>query len=149
MKYFEDSVVDKKIVYPATYKLTEEEIIRMGQKWDPQPFHIDKEAAENSFFDGLIACTTHLFGISSKLSFSGSEKWAAVSGLGITDVKNHAPARPGDTLKLHAICIKKRDSKSKPDLGIVEYYTELVNQNSEVVFSYVSSALHRKKPKIS
>ena len=121
----------------------------MGKAWDPQPFHIDKDAAENSFFGGLIACTTHLFGISSKLSFSSSEEWAAVSGLGITDVKNHAAARPGDTLELHATCIKKRDSESKPDLGIVEYYTELVNQNGEIVFSYVSSALHKKRPKNS
>jgi acyl dehydratase len=147
MKYFEDSILDKKLVYPGAYELTEENIIRMGEEWDPQPFHVDKEAAKESYFGGLVACTTHLFGISSKLCSSGTTQWATVSALGTTDVKNRAPARPGDVLTLHATCISKRESKSKPELGIVEYHTALINQNDEVVFSYVSSALHKKRPR--
>jgi acyl dehydratase len=146
MKYFEDSIINEKRVFPATYELTEEEIVRVGTEWDPQPFHVDKEAAEASHFGGLVACSTHLFGISSKLCSLDTAPWAAVSALGFTDVKLHAPARPGDVLSLRATCMSKRESQSKPDLGIVQHHTELINQNDEVVFSYVSAALHKKRP---
>ncbi len=146
MKYFEDSVVDRVLVYPGSYELTEEEILRVGKEWDPQPFHIDRQSAEESYFRGLIACTTHLFGISSKLTFSDSTQWAAVSSLGFTDVKNHAPARPGDVLTLRSTCIEKRESMSKPSLGIVSYRAELVNQDNDIVFSYVCAALHKRRP---
>ena len=145
MKYFEDSIVGKKLVYPETYELTESDIIRVAKEWDPQPFHIDPEAAKESYFGGLVACTTHLIGICSRLCFSDAEEWAAVSSLGATDLKNHKPARSGDILTLKSTCISKRESKSKPGLGIVVYMAELTNQDNDVVFSYVSSALHRKK----
>ena len=146
MKYFEDSIIGKKIIYPESYKLTESEIIRVAKEWDPQAFHIDPEAARESYFGGLVACTTHLIGICSRLCFSDTEEWAAVSSLGATDLINHEPARPGDVLILQSTCTNKRESKSNPNLGIVEYKSELINQNNEVVFSYVSVALHKKQP---
>jgi len=146
MKYFEDHTVGDKITYPRSYRLNEEEIISVARQWDPQPFHVDLEAAKKSYFKGLIACTTHLFGISSKLPFPDTNDWAIIGALGSNDVKNSAPARPGDTLTLSATCIGKRKSESKPGLGIIEYYVELTNQNNTIVFSFRNSGLHQFRP---
>jgi acyl dehydratase len=64
----------------------------------------------------------------------------------MTDVTNHAPGRPGDVLSLRSVCLSRRESKSKPDMGIVGFRTELVNQNDELVFSFSSSLLVWKRP---
>ena len=146
MKYFEDSTIDETVIFPATYELTEENIVGFAEEWDPQPFHIDKASAEKSFFGGLIACTGHLFGITGKLSLQVPSPWAAVASLGMTDVTIHAPGRPGDVLSLRSVCLSRRESKSKPDMGIVGFRTELVNQNDELVFSFSSSLLVWKRP---
>ncbi len=146
MKSLEDHVIDQHITYPRSYTLTEEEILSVVKQWDPRPFHIDKEAAEKSFFKGLIACSTYLFGISSMLPFPDMEEWVIIGSLGSNNVKNNAPDRPGDILKLSVTCISKRKSEPKPGLGIVEYYVELNNQYDEVVFSYKNPGLHKLRP---
>lgn len=147
MKYFEDSAIDQKVTFPVTYELTEANIVAFAEQWDPQPFHIDKAAAEKSYFGGLIACTGHLFGITGKLSLKVASPWAAVASLGITEMTNHGPGRPGDVLSLRSVCVSRRESKSKPDMGIVGFRTELVNQDDEVVLSFSSSMLVWKRAK--
>jgi acyl dehydratase len=67
MKYFEDHNEGECVHYPGEYHLTEADIIRVAKEWDPQPFHVDKEQAEASCFGGLVACTTHLYGLSNIL----------------------------------------------------------------------------------
>ncbi|MFT4613308.1 MAG: acyl dehydratase [Bacteroidia bacterium] len=146
MKYFEDHTEAEVVYYPGEYPLTEADIIRVAKKWDPQPFHIDKQAAEQSFFKGLVACSTHLYGISNILFFSLDEPLATVSSLGSTDVINHNPAYAGDILKVRSTCKSTRLSESKPSLGILEYFVELYNQNKVVVSSYTNSALYRLRP---
>ncbi len=142
MKYYEDSVVGSEIIPLASYEVTKEEIIEQGKRWDPQPFHIDEQAADNSIFGGLVASSAHLFSITVWFGSKFPEKWAAVSALGFDQVKLHAPVRPGDVLTYRAVCAGKRPSKSRPDCGIVEYRGEVLNQKEEVVFSLVSAALH-------
>ncbi len=146
MKYYEDHVIDERKTFPRQHELTEEEIIRFAKQWDPQPFHVDKESAEKSYFGGIVACTAHLFGITSKLPFPDANDWAVVSSLASNNLKNRAPARPGDLLSLTATCIGKRKSESKSGLGILEYYVELINQKDEVVFSYLNASLHELRP---
>lgn len=147
MKYFEDSVISRRLRYPASHELTAQAIVEFAGEWDPQPFHTDPEAAEKSYFGGLVASTVHLFAIANRLCHSDPEPWAAVSSLGLREMNNHAPARPGDRLVAYATCLDKRPSRSKPDLGIVEYRVELVNQRDEPVFSFVNAALHRRRPR--
>ncbi len=145
MKFFEDAVIGEKVIHPVKHVLTEEEIIRMGKEWDPQPFHIDKEAAKNSIFGGLVASNVHLYGVSCKIGNSGIEKWAVVAGLGISNMKNHAPGRVGDTMMGHSTCISKKESGSKPGFGIIEHMVELVNQNQEIIFSYTVAGLYQMR----
>ncbi len=138
-------MIGKVSTFLGEHVLSKEEIVRFAMEWDPQPFHIDEKAAESSLFGGLVAASVHLFSIGVKLTHSAPHVRAAVSVLGFTDMKVRVPARPGDTLKLRATCINKRESKSRPGTGIIEDKTELVNQRGEVVFSFVCAALYAKR----
>jgi acyl dehydratase len=99
VKYFEHYTAGLEENLPESHKMTEEEILEFGERWDPQPFHTDREAAEKSIFGGLVASTVHLFSVATKLGMSQpeDEKPAAVSALGFTNVHLKSPARPGDT----------------------------------------------------
>jgi acyl dehydratase len=58
MRYYDDFEVGEVTVYPGRYTLTEENILAVGKEWDPYPFHTDPEAAKDTFYGGLVACTT-------------------------------------------------------------------------------------------
>ena len=143
MKYYEDFEVGVVTVYPGRYTLTEENIVAVGTEWDPYPFHSDPEAAKASFYGGLVASTVHLFAISVKLTHTSQEVSAAVGSLSTTDMRNHAPAYAGDTVENHCTALEKRLSKSKPGMGIVKNRSQLINQEGQLLFSYVNAALYK------
>ncbi len=146
MIYFEDNEVGKTIKIKERYIVTEEEIIEMGLKWDPRPFHIDREAAADSVLGGLVACSAHIFAI---FGFSGhlmEEPFAAVSALGFDKMKLHAPVMAGDEISYEYKVLSARLSKSRPDCGIVIIMTKLFNQRSELVFSVQSASLMSCRP---
>ena len=149
IKYFDDVVVGEEYDFPGEYLLTQEDIVRVASEWDPQPFHVDEQAAAASMFGGLVASSVHLFSIAVKLAHTATEKRAAVSALGFDDVKVLRPARPGDRLRYRSCCIGKRESKSRPELGIVQARGELFNQDGEIVFTLTSAALFAKTPRSS
>ena len=147
MLYFEDFPVGKVDRRPATHLVTEEEIREVAERWDPQPFHVDPVAAEASVFRGLVASTVHLFAIVTILGHrSRAEPVAAVSSLGIRQMDNHAPARPGDVLTSTVTTIEARRSKSRPGLGVITNLAELTNQSDELVFSFEISYLIECRP---
>jgi acyl dehydratase len=137
MRYYEDLEIGQKIVFQNEYQVTEEEIIEMATRFDPQPFHIDKEAAEKSLFGGLTASSVHLFamwvaiGTKDKLT----DPIAAVSILGFDKLRITHPARPGDTLYVRSEILNKRLSNSRPGLGILTTFNEMYNQNDVVLLS--------------
>lgn len=141
MTYYEDIVVGQSVVFPARYHVTEQNIIALAQEWDPFPFHTDPEAAKDTFYGGLVASTVHLFAISVKLGHSATEKIAALSSLGIDELRNHAPAYAGDVLQCHCLYLDKRPSRSRPGEAILRSRAELFNQRGTLLFSYVTSAL--------
>ncbi|MCB1615413.1 MAG: MaoC family dehydratase N-terminal domain-containing protein [Pseudomonadales bacterium] len=137
MRYFEDIEVGEKIVFQNSYKVTEEEIIEVASRWDPQPFHIDKQAAEQSMFGGLTASSVHLFAMMVGIGTCDkkTEHMAAVSALGFNNMRARHPARPGDELFVRSEVTALRRSKSRPDCGIVETANEMYNQDGVVVMS--------------
>ncbi len=148
MRYFEDFVVGSVDEKSETYLVTQDEIIEMAERWDPQPFHVDPIAAADSVFGGLVACSAHLFAISCALhsKVPSEEKTAAVSALGFDELRLHAPVRPGDELRARSEITDVRLSRSRPGIGIVSSRGELRNQRDEVVFSLASAALIRCRP---
>ncbi len=146
MKYLEDYVPGDVVEVDATYPVTEAEILEVGRRWDPQPFHPDREAAAESFFGGLVASSVHLFAASVWLGYQMETRTAAVTALGFNELSWHAPARPGDRLSLRAETLSARESKSRPDCGVVMNKSQIFNQDGELVFSYTGAVLIRKRP---
>jgi acyl dehydratase len=147
VKYYEDFVVGDETVGLETYAVTEAEVREIGERWDPQPFHVDPVAAVRSPFGGLVASSVHLFAICVGLSNRGQvEPVAAVSALGFDELRLHAPARPGDELRVNIVVLDRRRSKSRPELGVVRTRAELVNQREELVFSDEAAFLIQLRP---
>ena len=150
MQYFEDFAVGQVTRYDDSYLVTEEEIREVGERWDPQPFHVDPVAARASVFGGLVASSVHLFAIAiwpgQRAPAATAEPMAAVSSLGFRSIDNHAPVRPGDLLSKRRTIKEARLSKSRPGLGVVTYLVELVNQHDELVFSFENAALVECRP---
>src|SRR5688572_25621312 len=116
MRYYEDLTEGRVWEYDARYEVTEEEIMEVGRRWDPQPFHIDAEAAKAPVFKGLVASSVHLFAIATCLAVQVPEdlRSATVSGLGFGAIRLHAPARPGDVLRARSEVLEQRLSNSRP-----------------------------------
>ncbi|MDG2046121.1 MAG: MaoC/PaaZ C-terminal domain-containing protein [Halioglobus sp.] len=144
MMYFEDLQLNVRQESTST-TLTKEQIIRFAKEYDPQPFHIDEEAAKDYPF-GLIASGAHTYAISLKLwNTISSETVASVGGLGIDEMRLSYPVRPGDQLRVQTYNESKRESKSQPGYGILVSKVNVINQNDEIVLSYKTAALITKK----
>ena len=148
MRYFDYFEAGREEAFAISHTITQEEIVEFGQRWDPQPFHIDPVAAKDSIFGGLVASSVHLFAIAVKLGtcHPQEQRAAAVSALGFTNMHLKTPARVGDTLSLRIRVIDSRESNSKPDVGIVQMYHELYNQHGDIVFVFDDAFLVKKGP---
>jgi acyl dehydratase len=140
----------------GSYTFTEDEIIRFARKYDPQPFHIDKEAAKHSIFGGLIASGWHTAAIWMKLSIDGrkrdSESGKARvlrSGVspGFEDMKWLKPVRPGMTLTYTSETSEKVELRSRPELGLIKTRNEARDANGELVFSFIGKGFMQRRPK--
>jgi len=149
MLYFEDVKPGLAMTFDAVYHVTEEEIMEVGNRWDPQPFHIDREAAKDSIFGGLVASSGHVFLIWVSMGNDDIDKDKAIkseSALGFNNLQWHAPIRPGDTIRSSFQIIEARESKSRPELGIVTSANRMFNQNNETVFTLECAFLVPKRP---
>ncbi|MDD5095801.1 MAG: MaoC/PaaZ C-terminal domain-containing protein [Dehalococcoidia bacterium] len=147
LMYFEDLSVGQKTI-GGEHQTSKAEILEFALKWDRQPFHIDEEAAKSYPYGGLIAPLPYILAVVTKVSTtdSATPKWAVMGGLGYDKLRMSNPVRPGDLLTVTWEVIEKRESKSKPDRGIVLTGTEVRNQRNELVVSYISSSMIYKRP---
>ena len=119
--------------------VTEEEIVAFARKFDPQPFHVDPEAAKDSVFGGLIASGWHTGAMWMRLyvdSLLGSASGQGSSG--IEELRWLAPVRPGDTLSGRLSVLETTSSESHPDRGTIRIRGEMVNQDGVTVMSMIS-----------
>ena len=139
-KYFEDFRVGERRT-AGDYLVTEKEIVEFASKWDPEPFHIDRDAAQASVFAGLTACGTHIIAIRNWLIHRLPDKAHVVAALGIEELRFAAPVRPGDRLSLTIECVETRPSLSKSDRGIVRSLLTVTNQEGETVLTTKEAVL--------
>jgi len=132
--YLEDYKVGLKRTV-GEYVVDQDEILEFARKWDPEPFHMDIEAARSSIFGGLVASSTHIFAIRSWLIHKFPDKTQLLAGLGFDNLWFKAPVRPGDHLSLTIETVEVWGSKTKPDRGIVKNQLTLTNQKGEVVLT--------------
>ena len=133
LKHFDDETVGKTHAYGA-YPVTKEEIFAYAQAYDPQPHHIDEEAAMKALTKGLCASGWHSCAMFMRMHFDGwLSKYASLGAGGIDEVKWMKPVRPGHILTGRTVVTDKRISKSRPDIGIVRLKHEMLNQHDETL----------------
>ena len=132
-----------------TIAVTEESIFEFARAFDPQPFHLDEKAAEQSIFKGLAASGWHTAAMSMKLFVTGKLKLAGGSiGLGVDELRWPQPVRPGDILKVETEILDVRKSRSKPDCGIIRIRNVTTNQRGEIVQTFTAFVMVRRRPQL-
>jgi acyl dehydratase len=146
MKYFEDVEIGETTRF-GRYEVTREEILEYARQFDPQPFHLDEEAARASMFGGLVASGWHTGAMFIRMVCDGMVPTAATSGsMGFDDLKWLKPVRPGDVLSVESVVREKMESRSRPDRGTVKIESRVSNQRGEVVMSLVSLVIYLRRP---
>lgn len=143
--YFEDMVVGLRYE-TGTRTLTEDEIMAFARQWDPQPFHIDAEAAKASPYGRIIASGFHTLLVAFNLTLAASD-WSA-SSMGSPGMENilwKVPVYPGDTLRVRAEVVSAQSSRSRPERGFVEVQNEILNQDDVVVASYRATHILKRR----
>jgi len=143
--YFEDfNPGDRFPTGEAT--LTEADIVEFARRWDPQPFHVDPEAARATPYGGLIASGMQTIALTLRL-FLDTGAFAACSlGSPGCEVQWRLPVRPGDTLRVVAEIAETRPSSSKPDRGLLKVVYTTLNQRGETVLTMTGHQLVRRRP---
>jgi acyl dehydratase len=131
--YFEDFYVGQRFDSAGTYKVTAAEIKEFGEKYDPQPFHLDEAAGEGSFFHGLAASGWLTAAIVMRLRVLSIHVRGGMIGAGAEEMRWTEPVRPGDTIRTEIEVIGVRHSNSRKDYGVVRTRTLAYNQNGQVV----------------
>ncbi|MGD0962351.1 MAG: MaoC family dehydratase [Candidatus Acidiferrales bacterium] len=134
-RYFEDYVPGPVFEY-GPISVSEAEIVDFAKKFDPQDFHISPEKAARGPLGGLIASGWHTASLMMRLYVDNYlSSVAALASPGIDELRWSKPVRPGDSLWIRVTALDSRRSQSKPNLGIVCVYVEVLNQNRETVMT--------------
>jgi acyl dehydratase len=131
-RFWDDLTEDEKLTC-QTITFTLPEIVEFAIKYDPQPFHIDEQAAADSSFGGIIASSLQTLSACTRVIVDGQGDMAILSGLGIEAVQLPNPVRPDDLLTIDAQWVHLRRSKSKPDRGMATTRFKAVNQKGDTV----------------
>ena len=145
-RYFEDYVVG------ATYEygyatLNEDEIIDFARRYDPQPFHVDRQFAATGPFGGIIASGFHTNAVFMRMFADHYlSRVASLGSPGFDELRWTLPVRPGDELRLRTIIVEARPSRSKADRGLVRTRAELLNQDDALIMGLSIMNLLQRRP---
>ena len=151
--WFEDFPLNVKITL-GSYTFTEENIIAFGKRYDPQPFHVDKEAALRSAYGGLIASGWHTAAVWMKLMLAyrrarieaGAEQTQAnFVSPGVRELRWLKPVRPGTTLTYSNEPFAKLDWPTRPQFGLMEGKNEARDAAGELYYSFINRVLIARK----
>jgi acyl dehydratase len=134
-RYFEDYLPGD-IHEFGSISVDEDEVLEFGRRYVPLSYHIDKEAAKNSIYGGVIASGWHTAALMMRIYTENYLSRAANLGSpGGDELRWDKPVFPGDELTVRATVLETRRSESRPDRGIVHTFIEVLNQKKEVVMS--------------
>lgn len=127
--------------------VTREEIIAFAAEFDPQPMHLDEEAARATLLGGLAASGWHTCAILMRLFYDGLLRDASSMGSGgIDEVRWLRPLRPGDSVTLRRTVAATRPSRSRPNMGTATFAFELLNQVGETVMTMRCTIMFGRRP---
>lgn len=147
MIYFEDLKVGAETEF-GSYEVTRKEVLEFARKYDPQPFHLSDEEAAKTHFGRLAASGWHTAAMTMAVIARHvvDDKQAGLGSPGIDELRWRRPAYPGDTLHVRGQILEKTPSRSRPDMGSFRTQTIVTNQDDEVVMTFVSIVLIRRRP---
>ena len=130
----------------GTRTLGEDDILAFARQWDPQDFHTDPEAAKASPYGGLIASGFHSMLTAFNLILDANV-WneASMGSPGIEGIRFLRPVRPGDTLHARVEVIEKRESRSRPEMGLVTMDNLVENQDGVLCCTWRGIQLIRRR----
>ena len=132
-KYLDDLAPGEKYG-SGRIRVDAERIKRFAAEFDPQPFHLDEEAARKSIFGGLAASGWHTAALTMRLFVESEFRPAGgIVGAGFDEFRWPLPVRPGDELRVEIEVLEVRPSKSRPTQGMVKVRVTTLNQNGEAV----------------
>lgn len=146
VRYLEDFAVGQ--TYGSGRRRVEKERIKsFAVEFDPQPFHLDEEAARSSIFRGLAASGWHTAAMTMRMLVEGELKPAGgIIGAGFDSFQWPRPVRPGDELRVEAEILEVRPSKSRPTQGMIKVRTTTLNQDGEAVQISVGNLVVPRRP---
>lgn len=145
--YFEEFEVGQEFRHALTRTVTEMDNTMFSLlTLNPQPLHIDAHFAEKTEFGQRIFNSLYTLGIMIGMTVYDTTLGTTVANLGMTDVTFPKPVFHGDTLRATTKVLSKRESKSRPNAGIVEFEHHALNQNDEIVGRCLRTALMHKRP---
>lgn len=142
MQYYEDIAVGSKQSF-GRYAVTREEVLDFARKYDPQPFHLDDDAASRTHFGRVSASGWHTCAMTMSMLVENlkANRQAGLGSPGIDDLRWKKPVYPGDTLRCESEVLEKRRSNSRPQMGSFKSRLTVFNQNDEPVLQMVSIGL--------
>lgn len=144
-KFFDEWEVGERITHEIRRTVTEtDNLLFSTMTHNPQPLHLDVEAAKESGFGQILVNSTFTFSLLVGLSVGDTTLGTLVANLGFDKVVTPKPVFIGDTLRAESEIKELRPSKSRPEAGVVTFIHELINQRDEVVCRCERSALLKK-----
>ena len=144
--YFEDFAVGK-LIEVGSVTVSEAEIIAFATRFDPQPFHIDYDAAATSMFGGIIASGWHTCSMMMRLMVDGYLRNSSSLGSpGLDEVRWLKPVRGGDVLTVSSAILESIPSTSRPDRGVIFTLWQAINQHGELVATIKGRGMFLRRP---
>jgi acyl dehydratase len=123
-----------------------DEVMAFARDFDPQPFHIDEEAARRSMYGGLIASGWHTVAMVMRMMCeSYLNQSASLGSPGVDNVRWLKPVRPGDTIRAQRTVLESRASQSRPEMGLVKTRWEVFNQDGELVMTMEGYGMFQRR----
>src|SRR5439155_15629869 len=145
-RYLEDFAVGQTF-RSGRLKIDKERIKTFGAEFDPQPFHLDEEAARGTIFCGLAASGWHTAAVTMRLLVESDLKPAGgIVGAGFDELRWSRPVRPGDELRIESEVLEVRPSRSRPAQGLIKVRTTTLNQNDEAVQVIIANLVVPRYP---
>ncbi|MBB4840546.1 acyl dehydratase [Sphingomonas kyeonggiensis] len=147
MLYWEDMQVGKKRSF-GRYEVTREEVLEFARKYDPQPFHLDDDAAAQTHFGRLAASGWHTCAMTMAMTVAEMSvvPQASLGAAGIDELRWLKPVYPGDVLRVETEVLEVTPSRSRPEMGSFKNQTTTFNQHDEPVLRFTGLVLMRRRP---
>jgi acyl dehydratase len=144
-RYFEDFQPGDSFDY-GDELVTREDIVDFARVFDPEPFHIDEAAANDSMFGGLVASGLHVAALWRRMNVAAFPGIAMAGSPGWDEVRWLAPVRPGDRLTVTSRCVETRPLNSRPGLGLVRFFHRIDGRDGAARMTIAAVVFLRRRP---